>query len=143
MNEAYVSFETAKLLKEKGFDWKCNHYYMENISGDEHYLLPGSIMYGEDYNKRIKLNELGVNINTSSGKISAPTQQMACYWVEKTYDFFIEISRSIDINGNYHYFYMILDKTCKYTSSATKDNNYSSKSDAIEAALEYALKNLI
>lgn len=143
MKEAYVSFEVAKLLKEKGFDRKCNHYYMEKVSGDEHYLIPGSIMFNENYNERIKLNELGVNINTSSGKISTPTQQMACDWVEKTYGFFIEVSRHIDINGNYHYFYMILDKECKYASSGTHDNNYPSKYEAVEAALQYCLTNLI
>lgn len=26
-HECYVSLEVAKLLKEAGFDWKCNHYY--------------------------------------------------------------------------------------------------------------------
>lgn len=111
--EQYVSYEIAKLLKEKGFDWDTDKVYERSLMACRY----------EDY--------------------PMPTQQMACYWVEKTYGFFIEISRSIDINSNYHYFYMILDKTCKYVSSATKDNNYSSKSDAIEAALEYVLTNLI
>lgn len=27
MNEDYVSFEAAKLLKEKGFDWACQAFY--------------------------------------------------------------------------------------------------------------------
>ena len=27
MNEEYVSFEAAKLLKEKGFDWACQAFY--------------------------------------------------------------------------------------------------------------------
>lgn len=31
MNEDYVSFEVAKLLKEKGFDWECQAFY--NING--------------------------------------------------------------------------------------------------------------
>jgi len=112
-NEQYVTYETAKLLKEKGFDWGTDKVYERNLM----------VCRYEDY--------------------PMPTQQMACNCVEKTYDFFIEIARSIDLNGNYHYFYMILDKTCKYASSATSDNDYSSKSDAIEAALQYVLTNLV
>lgn len=30
MNEDYVSFEVAKLLKEKEFDWGCRAYYAPN-----------------------------------------------------------------------------------------------------------------
>ena len=32
ITEDYVSFETAKLLKEKGFDWECDtrEYYPQN-----------------------------------------------------------------------------------------------------------------
>lgn len=113
MKEAYVSLRTAELLDEVGFDWDTDKVYERNIIACRY----------EDYPK--------------------PTQQMACDWVEKAYGFFIEISRSVDLNGNYHYFYMILDKTCKYVSSATKDNDYSSKYDAVEAALQYCLTNLI
>lgn len=122
--ETYVKFETAKHLKEKGFDWKVFYFYDEI----------GRMWFEDvrcDWNHRI------------TPEVSCPAQQMACDWLEETYGFFIEISRSIDLNGNYHYFYMILDKECKYASSATKDNNYSSKSDAVEAALEYCLTNLI
>ena len=38
--EDYVSFETAKLLKEKGFDCECSRFYMPNGHGMwkyEHY----------------------------------------------------------------------------------------------------------
>lgn len=35
VNEDYVSFETAKLLKEKGFDEECQQYY-----GDYRYPCP-------------------------------------------------------------------------------------------------------
>lgn len=123
MNEQYVSFEIAKLLKEKGFDWPTIEYY--SLSGGIYRFSEG--------------------IAGICGILSypRPTQQMACDWVEKTYGFFIEVSRHIDINGNYHYFYMILDKECKYASSGTHDNNYPSKYEAVEAALQYCLTNLI
>jgi len=30
MEEQLISFETAKLAKEKGFEIKCNHYYFDD-----------------------------------------------------------------------------------------------------------------
>lgn len=35
MNEDYVSFEVAKLLKEKGFKWKCDNQVVEKTPGTE------------------------------------------------------------------------------------------------------------
>ncbi|MDE5987443.1 MAG: hypothetical protein K2H16_09255, partial [Prevotella sp.] len=35
MNEDYVNFEVAKLLKEKGFDWKCDRQHFEKIPETE------------------------------------------------------------------------------------------------------------
>ena len=128
--EQYVSFKVAQLLKDKGFDWDCYGSY--NLV--EQALDECSVTVISHTNKNSTLGEFW---------ISAPTQQMACDWVEKTYGFFIEVSRHIDINGNYHYFYMILDKECKYASSGTHDNNYPSKYEAIESALEYVLTNII
>lgn len=125
MKEAYVKFKTAQRLKEKGFDWEVNGYFCSDVDN------PSRIEWStKDY-------------NSHKFHVSAPTQQMGCDWVEKTYGFFIEISRSVDLNGNYHYFYMILDKACRYASEATKNNDYSSKSDAVEAALTYVLNKLI
>ena len=134
MKEPYVSFKIAKLLKEKGFDWFTFGYYtMDDYESPPYFGIEN--LCADNWNGQAdEVNDLW---------FSAPTQQMACRWVEKTYGFFIEISRSIDLNGNYHYFYMILDKTCKYVSSATRDNDYSSKPDSIEAALEYVLTKLI
>lgn len=122
--EQYVSFEVAKLLKQKEFDWEVRS------------------LYGK-YEDDIGFSSWSNNYNTYDDLYSAPTQQMACDWVEKTYGFFIEISRSRDRKGNYHYFYMILDNACRYASEATKDNDYPSKSDAVEAAIEYILTKLI
>lgn len=127
--EQYVSFEVAKLLKEKGFTEFCLYYYQ----GDNPIRTCSQDRSCYEWNN----NHIGEEW------YSAPTQQMACDWVEEAYGFFIEISRSRDRKGNYHYFYMILDKTCKYASSATKDNDYSSKFDAVESALEYVLTKLI
>lgn len=39
--EDYVSFETAILLKEKGFDWGCIGYYVDDEPNDVKYSFLG------------------------------------------------------------------------------------------------------
>ena len=61
ITEDYVSFETAKLLKEKGFDERTNSYFTDN-------------------------NEIAVSwffsrYNRESTYLSAPTLQMAMKWL--------------------------------------------------------------
>ena len=130
MNKEQVTFKVAKLLKEKGFDLECHHEYH----------LAAAYPWFHKKKKNFNGKEYSGLINEW---YSAPIQQTACDWIEETYGFFIEVSRHIDINGNYHYFYIILDKENKYASSDTGDNSYSSKYDAVDAALEYILTNLI
>lgn len=63
IEEAYVSFDTAKLLKEKGFDEECFRFYMPTGNGRwkyEHY---------HDFD--------------ISDRIECPTQQMAMRWLRR------------------------------------------------------------
>jgi hypothetical protein len=53
MKEGYVKFETAKLLKEKGFDWDTDKVYERSLMACRY----------EDY--------------------PMPTQQMACKWLRE------------------------------------------------------------
>ena len=123
--ERYVTFKVAQLLKDKGFDWPCRAYWHE----DNKELIESQSQY-----------HLRNITNPCWFGNTAPTQQMACDWVEETYGFFIEISRSIDLNGDYLYRYAILDKR----NFVSKLNHiYKSKEDAVEAALEYVLTDLI
>lgn len=122
--EQYVSFEVAKLLKEKGFDEECHHVY----EGED--IEWANILYGEDV------------LSNSNDVISAPTQQMAMRWLREDKNIFIEISTSIDLNGRYHYSCFILDKECKYLRKGYTDFDWTYE-DAVEAALKYCLKNLI
>ena len=129
MNEAYVSFETAKLLKEKGFDWKVFHFYDENGTfrhreGDCYSLYNWNYPTKDGYGSRY---------------CSAPTQQMACAWLEETYGIFIKIGRGMDINSNYYYSYNVLDKDNVGQIKSIRP----SKEEAIATALEYVLTKLI
>ena len=138
--EQYVTYETAKLLKEKEFDWKCNRYYLERASDNEPLLCPGSIMYGEDYNKRLQRDDLSVHINVSSGKISAPTQQMAMRWLREEKGIHIY---PIPVTGFNYIVTVYAEQGNEAPNRILLGNRYNAYEDAVEAALEYALRNLI
>lgn len=72
ITETYVSFEVAKLLKEKGFDEECYTFY-EYDSGD---------FYRE---------ERFPCCNSHSDDYAAPTQQRAMKWLREKYNICITI----------------------------------------------------
>lgn len=71
-----------------------------------------------------------------------PTHQMACDWLREVYKIFIEISVSIDLNGDYHYRYSILNKKCEYLRKGYTSFDWTF-GDAVEEALKYSLENLV
>ena len=124
MTETYVSFDVAKLLKEKGFDEHCFGAYTET----NHNITM--------FTGQIKNSEYGDAMYT------APTHQMTMAWLREVHHIFIEIGTSIDLNGDYHFRYAILNKECKYVRRGytSFDWNYE---DAVEAAIKYCLESLI
>lgn len=128
MKEHYVSFKVAKLLKEKGFDEKTVYHYT-NCD-----VLQHNIVYNEYKNSEM-LNAY-----------SAPTQQMAMTWLREEHK--IDIIPVIRHSLKYAQESPFRDYACRVYDcdgnivlSATKW--YSRYENAVEAALEYSLKNLI
>ena len=117
MGEDYVSFETAKLLKEKGFTEWCFKCYgvavLHNgadISFDEECDLRD---YGREdeieYVEGGRLYDYGCNNRDKDAKVwAAPTLWVAMKWLRDTHKIFIEIKASIDLIGNPHYAYFVL-----------------------------------
>ncbi len=137
MNKEFVTQRVAELLRLKKFDEWCWWFYnlVDDDTPDFHYSL-------ERWTECPHLNSHHPDYSMSI--LSAPTVQAARDWLEEKYGFFIEIGRSIDLNGTYHYAYLILDKTCKYIyNQKDKDNDFPSSYDAANAALELCLENLI
>ena len=123
ITEDYVSFETAKLLKEKGFNEPCKVWYSEYTSqfGGEKYT---SIEF-DDHN-RFKKNYKFL--------FHAPTHQMAIKWLrEKDIRICPDYS---DVDGKW--FTMIGTK-----KKRTYSGYYDTYEEAIEVALKYSLENLI
>lgn len=69
------------------------------------------------------------------------SHQFAMSWLREEHKIFIEIGASIDLNGNYHFSYAILDKECKYVRRGY--TSFLTYEDAVEEALKYCLKKLI
>lgn len=135
ITEDYVSFETAKLLKEKGFDADIDLWY--NSDGEIFHL------YHYDY-----------NATKYFACVQCPTLQMVMKWLREVYNLVIcpEIGNEND-KGNTDYYnpdrwWWFFDITNEkgVVIDAESDfilNEYSSYEEACEAAINYCLKNLI
>jgi hypothetical protein len=121
ITEDYVSFEIAKLLKEKGFNEGCNSYF---ISDNEIALIP---------NRR--------DFNNHGVYLSAPTQQMVMQWLRDVHDIFIKLEYDVDEDIQWHPS-LALIKGNKYIHT-NELQWYDTYEQACEAAIKYCLKNLI
>ena len=133
ITEDYVSFETAKLLKEKGFDWDCEYMYSENEKWFVHCKCNNSskTMADENY--------------------AAPTLQMAMKWLREVHNQTIVPNVRINdpISGTIDCYIVGIWYIPKNNGGAfcytfpTPYNGYSSYEEACEAAIKYCLEELI
>lgn len=130
ITEDFVSFETAKLLKEEGFDEECRAFYVKSKEcGIE--LFPSSRSY--NYN------------DDDYPRISAPTLQLAMKWLREVHNFHI----MVDCIGAENYIPTIQftwssqDIEIKSKTSKIGGNGFDSYEQACEAAIKYCLENLI
>lgn len=128
ITEDYVSFETAKLLKEKGFDEECSCFY-NNIE----YGTPGLEVDGQLYYKN--------SANLDDEEYAAPTLQMAMKWLREEYNLHINPYKT-----KFGWYFEIFDLTdCDITGCKTvysmgippKEWFVDSYEDAVAAAFKY------
>lgn len=122
--EDYVSYETAKLLKEKGFDEPCHALYH---NGED------KIFFGLDVDS---YHNTALNENC----YACPTLQMAMKWLREWEQLYIMLGFERPSCIEY--------KIYKYESEIGRKNllyyNYEdSYEQACEAAIKYCLENLI
>ena len=142
MEDEIVSFETAMLLKEKGFNEPCSYYYENNDLyklGYYHGDGTGFVRNNSPIDGRFLCEKM---------QCTAPTQSLAQKWLRET--------RNITFNANPHsndgkIIYVVTIKVIssnKYidfnvmmdaSNKATMFDNYE---DAIEAGLKYCLKSI-
>lgn len=124
VEEAYVSFETAKLLKENGFNESCHAYYEDNGT------------FRESYSAHAIRNIT----NPCFFGIAAPTQQMAMRWLREIHNISIFILPT-NTKGNLAY----LGEVCPWNKNEpfyAPDIKYGYE-EAVEEAIKFCLKNLI
>lgn len=143
ITEDYVSFEIAKLLKEKGFGEDCHAYW--DLTTETKTPIIGL---------SVSLKNWNYKWNPIQFPISAPTLQMAMKWLREVHHIEISITFGfsfIDGKQQYKYFWSIV-KVCnnhlEYPMDDPNNVDYSeemadSYEEACEAAIEYCLENLI
>lgn len=121
ITEDYVSFEVAKLLKERGFDEKTLSYYKDNV------LCRGDWF---EWNR------------SPLGHIAAPTHQMTMKWLREKYYIYADPIKQGNYNDCSEYYTWIVARMgIIHRNSSVADKL--SYEEAVEAALKYSLENLI
>lgn len=114
ITEDYVSFETAKLLKEKGFDEYC----------PESYFKMDKTLKKSGFSEWEKVNE-----------IKAPTQSLTMKWLREVYNIDVSI---IPLRSHKEYLPRVESDITSYDAIPCRKHE-----EAAEAAIKYCLENLI
>jgi hypothetical protein len=126
MEEQIISFETAVLAKEKGFEKESFDYYSEK----------GELLYDNEF------NSYGAFQGTKLGNyIDAPTQSLLQKWLREKYN----IGVMLFFSANYKYGYYIHNMKSNYIHEDTKYRLYhkgdiNTYEEALEKGLIEALK---
>ena len=118
ITEDYVSFETAKLLKEKGFECATPHYY---------YDKDGDLLFS------------AWRVDAGKNEFVAPTLQMAMKWLREIYRIHVVIYPYGHYSCDNYQFDVYKDNNFV----VSKDDGYMTYEQACESAIKYCLKNLI
>lgn len=145
--EDYVSFETAKLLKEKGFPQEYDEYH--------------SLVYNEkDYEDEYEVQRMVIETRTvKAGTLSSypigvpepkcycPTLQMAMKWLREIHHYYIQVMLDSWAYGGHMGYYVVIQKTDSdfemMLQDAVDEVFYQTYEEACEAAIKYCLENLI
>ena len=150
ITEDYVSFETAKLLKEKGFDGKCYKVWVYYTSSTPMLWAAPAFVEGETIVDRESVESAERMWNTIYGdsenknhEYLAPTLQMAMKWLREEKDVQIEIAivGTDTWESPTKWMYGFRCQTKDVIDRRNAD--FSSYEQACEAAIKYCLENLI
>lgn len=124
IKEAYISFEVAKLLKEKGFNEPCFYYYKDGVLMFNPFLKGRNLYQTDTY--------------------SAPTHQMAMAWLRIEHNILLFLLPAQE-NGKLVY---LVEVWTWNEEKGIYESTYApmprkEPEQAVEAALKYSLKNLV
>ena len=127
IEEQFVFFGTAKLLKEAGFDVPCNSQYMQN----------GFRWDAGSSNK--------VNFNEYETVFSCPTQALAARWLREVHDTFVKMERVGSFDGKEFRFYWSysLIRVSTACLKSISGGRYDSYEEALEVGIAKCLEQII
>ena len=136
--EDYVSFETAKLLKEKGFDWCESPFYSEQDRDEwgqnNSYTIP-NMLYDPD---------LPFDSETLTMVAPHVSIQMAMKWLRNIHDIVCSVGLFTDLPEMPPYWsFNILNQSTANVMYEAFDVKCETYEEAAEAAIKYCLENLI
>ena len=126
IQEEFVTLETAKLLKEKGFKEDVFTFYEVDC-------VEGDMILSETYNE-------SENFNEKNDCLSAPTQSLAQKWLRETKNIHICV---YNCACGYGYEISKADNGTHITSSVYEGPNDGGKWDIYEEALEAGLQEAL
>ena len=142
MEDEIVSFETAMLLKEKGFDEPCCHFYEDNeLCKLSHYHGDGTgfVRNNSPINDRLLCEEM---------QCTAPTQSLAQRWLRETHHITFNANPNSN-NGEIVYVVTIKVISNKkhvdfnvMMDTSNKAIMFDTYEDALESGLKYCLKSI-
>lgn len=113
ITEQYVSFDTAKLLKEAGFDVPCEHWYDEEGLRDCDYKA-----------------------------FQRPTQTLAARWLREVHKIHVFAFYQYH-RGKYAYYSQSLDAPCAEIGMRLSSEEYYTSEGALEAGIQATLQLII
>ena len=131
--EDYVSFETAKLLKQKGFAVPVRTFYNPKYRGEKVSNGTALINYNADPEDGSEL-------------CSAPTLQMACKWLREIHDICVycyNTNRRTKQYGKYEAGASWISDDVSVIFNSAHSLYADTYEQAVEAVLKYCLTNLI
>lgn len=126
MTEEFVTLETAKLLKEKGFKEDVFTFYEVDC-------VEGDMILSETYDE-------SENFNEKNDCLSAPTQSIAQKWLRETKNIHICV---YNCACGYVYEISKADNGTRIASSTYKRTNDVGEWDAYEEALEAGIQEAL
>lgn len=151
VKEEYVSFETAKLLKERGFDGPC-HMVWYKTATDKKIVAAPQFVEGEIVATRDSVDAAARDMiypysfeNGVEGFL-APTQAMAMRWLREEHDIVLQIDIDSYVKdiGCLGYYIVVRAKNSNREIISPLDKVFfSTYEEACDNGLQYCLKDLI
>ena len=135
MEDTRITFETAKLAKEKGFKEKVIYYYHLHDDLEDPILINEVNILLKNYKTPYEVRRDWNTISTELGYVenfSAPTQSLLSKWLREKHNIHLIAYKNINIDG-YDWCYITTD-------GITNINSYKTYEEAYEIGLQEALK---